>query len=241
MTPPSFADLRAVAAAAPPAPPGARAAARDPAAWLAAWQGRSPARLDRVRLALFAAGHGATLADDPGAALRTRARITGLIERHDPLAAAAERLDADLKLYELAPERPSADRRRGPAMDEATAAGAAAYGMMAVEDGLDLVVLAAVSAGADAAAAAVEAALEAPGAEPLAALAAAGGADIAGLVGAMLAARLARTPVLALDAASRAARRVAGLMLAGGAGHVATELGDEAEAAVLALRAALAR
>jgi nicotinate-nucleotide--dimethylbenzimidazole phosphoribosyltransferase len=249
MAEPSFADIRAVAAACPPAPtPGAGPAAdpaRAPAAWLGSWQGRDPPRLDRLRIALFAAAHGSTLADDPGALAETRARMAALVERRDPLADAAERLDADLRLYDLALDRPSADRRRGPALSEGEAARALAYGMMAVEDGLDLVLLGAVSAGADEAAAALSRALDG-GADPLAALAREGGADIAALLGAVIAARMAGTPALALDAAAGAARRLAAGLLPGGAGHVAVTLGPvglggDAEAAVLALRTAIRR
>jgi nicotinate-nucleotide--dimethylbenzimidazole phosphoribosyltransferase len=50
-------------------------------------------------------------------------------------------VDADLRVYEMSLERPTADFTRGPAMDEAECARAMAYGMMAVEPGLDVLCL----------------------------------------------------------------------------------------------------
>jgi nicotinate-nucleotide--dimethylbenzimidazole phosphoribosyltransferase len=49
--------------------------------------------------------------------------------------------DADLRVYEMALEEPTADFTQAPALDEAECARAIAYGMMAVEPGLDLLAL----------------------------------------------------------------------------------------------------
>jgi nicotinate-nucleotide--dimethylbenzimidazole phosphoribosyltransferase len=50
-------------------------------------------------------------------------------------------VDADLRVYELSLEAPTADFVAGPAMDDAECARAMAYGMMAVEQGIDLIAL----------------------------------------------------------------------------------------------------
>ena len=49
--------------------------------------------------------------------------------------------DAELRVYEMELENPTADFSRGPAMSEDDCAKAFAYGMMAVEPGLDLLCL----------------------------------------------------------------------------------------------------
>jgi len=53
----------------------------------------------------------------------------------------AQAIDADLRIYELDLAHPTADFTRGPAMSEARAANAMAYGMMAAEPGIDLLCL----------------------------------------------------------------------------------------------------
>jgi nicotinate-nucleotide--dimethylbenzimidazole phosphoribosyltransferase len=50
-------------------------------------------------------------------------------------------VDADLRVYEMSLEQPTADFVDGPAMSEADCARALAYGMMAVEPGIDLLAL----------------------------------------------------------------------------------------------------
>ncbi len=50
-------------------------------------------------------------------------------------------VDADLRVYEMALEQPTADFTQGPAMTEEECARAMAYGMMAVEPGIDVLCL----------------------------------------------------------------------------------------------------
>jgi nicotinate-nucleotide--dimethylbenzimidazole phosphoribosyltransferase len=145
---------------------------------------------------------------------------------HDLVAVA----DADLKLYDLALDRPTRDSRNLPAMDEAEASRAAAYGMMAVEPGIDIFVAAALGAGAEIAGRALARTLL-PGApvlgtgagdeaaealerhgrldDPLELLAALGGPDIAAILGVILAGRLAGIPVILDGIAAFAAAAVA--------------------------------
>ncbi|MEQ9814365.1 MAG: nicotinate-nucleotide--dimethylbenzimidazole phosphoribosyltransferase [Azospirillaceae bacterium] len=191
--------------------------------WLAAWQGRSPAETRHPRLILFAGTHGlAARAGIPPAA--TRARVDIFSANRAPASAACQVADADLRLYELDLETPTDDAADGPAMSERMAAQAMAYGMMGVDQGLHLLALGTVSEGGRLSAAALACALAggeaadwlppgAPAAErqavgaavarhadaiasPLDALARLGGFEVAALIGAMIAARLARTPVL---------------------------------------------
>src|SRR5471030_1223664 len=75
--------------------------------------------------------------------------VEDIVAGRGPLHALAEQADADLRLYDLALDRPTRDSRSGPAMDEAEACRAAAYGMMAVEPGVDIFVVAAIGIGAE--------------------------------------------------------------------------------------------
>jgi nicotinate-nucleotide--dimethylbenzimidazole phosphoribosyltransferase len=138
--------------------------------------------------------------------------------------------DAELRVYEMALERPTADFAAGAAMDEEECARAVAYGMMAVEPGIDLLCLGEmgianttsasalcvglfggagsdwVGPGTGVAGSALARKIEAveiaaklhfsQKRAPLDLLARVGGFELAALVGAILAARLARVPVL---------------------------------------------
>lgn len=68
-------------------------------------------------------------------------------------------MDADLRVYELDLEHPTADFTQGPAMGEEACARAMAYGMMAVEQGIDLLALGEMGIGNTTAAAALAHAL----------------------------------------------------------------------------------
>ena len=138
--------------------------------------------------------------------------------------------DSDLRVYELALDQPTNDFTKGPAMSEAECAHAMAYGMMAVEPGLDILCLGEMGIGNTTSASALSLALFGGGAEdwvgsgtgissdsldkkikivqkacelhgnmkgdPLAIFAALGGLELAAIAGAILAARLAKVPVV---------------------------------------------
>jgi nicotinate-nucleotide--dimethylbenzimidazole phosphoribosyltransferase len=205
----------------------------DFARWLAQWQGKKTPAVARVRVALFAASHGMGLVRDGDLALeRVRRRLEAAVSGNGAINGVCKAVDADLRVYELDLDTSSADTRNGPAMAEAECARAMAYGMMAVEQGFDVLCLGDMSAGADLAAAALGAALfggtmaqwtasEREAALVAGALAAnagegdafewvrrLGGHDIAALVGAILAARMARTPVILDGPAALAAAAV---------------------------------
>jgi nicotinate-nucleotide--dimethylbenzimidazole phosphoribosyltransferase len=246
-----------------PPPHAAPAALTDPLLrWLAQWPGQAhsiaqsaaaptamlPA-LQHPRLAVFLANHGVAPYAPP--ALSAAACLAQLANPSSPLAAQLRAVDADLRLYEMNLAAPSADWILSPpalsaaslpeaAMSQALCQHALTYGMMAVENGVDSLALAAYGDGqALTAAMLLAAALPQPlplvlaqlglpptllpllqpvltrveKLPPLALLAACGSPACAALVGAILAARMARIPVLIGDwsglAASALVRRLA--------------------------------
>ena len=203
-------------------PAGALGRLEALAEWLATWQGRHPPQLRRPRVALFAGNHGSA---GSGAAAETAWRVQNLVNGGAAVNQLCQVADADLRVYELDLDTPTADFTQGPAMSEEDCARAIAYGMMAVEPGIDLLCLGEIGIGNSSSAAALCAALfgkaadwtgpesglgaatqqavaaalaanRAALADPLEILRCLGGLELAAIVGAVLAARLARTPVL---------------------------------------------
>lgn len=123
-------------------PAGALGRLEELTAWLATWQGRHPPRIDHPRVAVFAGNHGVAAR---GVSAYPPAVTAQMVQNFIAGGAAVNQLckavDADLRVYEMSLERPTADFTRGPAMDEAECARAMAYGMMAVEPGLDVLCL----------------------------------------------------------------------------------------------------
>src|SRR5262249_13713034 len=123
-------------------PEGALGRLEELAVWLATWQGRHPPRLRRPRVAVFAGHHG-------GAARGVSAypaEVTAQMGRNFSAGGAAINqlcrvIDADLRVYEMNLETPTGDIVDGPALDEGECARAMAYGMMAVEPGIDALAL----------------------------------------------------------------------------------------------------
>jgi nicotinate-nucleotide--dimethylbenzimidazole phosphoribosyltransferase len=200
-------------------------------AWLASWQGRHPPRLDRPRIVVFAGNHGvAAKGVSAFPADVTKQMVANFVAGGAAVNQLCRNADAELRVYEMALEEPTADFTEAPAMDEAECARAMSYGMMAVEPGLDLIGLGEMGIANTTSAAALAAALfggagkdwAGPGTgvvgsalerkiaavdaglqrhraalgDPLMALACLGGRELAAIAGAVVAARLARTPVL---------------------------------------------
>ncbi|MEX0814561.1 MAG: nicotinate-nucleotide--dimethylbenzimidazole phosphoribosyltransferase [Dongiaceae bacterium] len=223
-------SLAATREAALTKPAGSLGRLEELTAWLAAWQGRHPPRLERPRVAVFAGNHGVAA---QGVSAYPAAVTVQMVANFVAGGAAVNQLcraaDADLRVYEMSLDRPTADFTVEPAMSEGDCARAAAYGMMAVEPGLDLLCLGEMGignttsaaalccalfgapaadgggpgpGGAGAALARKTAAVAAGGArhagagDPLETLRRLGGQELAAICGAILAARLARTPVL---------------------------------------------
>jgi nicotinate-nucleotide--dimethylbenzimidazole phosphoribosyltransferase len=160
---------------------------------------------EHPRIILYAATHGIALGHPGGSVQEMTELVEDVVAGKGPLHTLVEQADADLRLYDLALDRPTRSPGAGPAMDEADACRAAAYGMMAVEPGVDIFVAAAIGRGAELAAQAV---LQGSG-DPLELLAAKGGPDIAAILGVILASRLAGIPLILDGAAAYAAAGVA--------------------------------
>ena len=123
-------------------PAGALGRLEELAHWLATWQGRHPPRIDHPRTCVFAGNHGVAAR---GVSAYPAAVTAQMVQNFIAGGAAVNQLcktvDADLRVYEMNLEQPTADFVDGPAMSEADCARALAYGMIAVEPGIDLLAL----------------------------------------------------------------------------------------------------
>jgi nicotinate-nucleotide--dimethylbenzimidazole phosphoribosyltransferase len=201
------------------------------AQWLATWQGRHPPKVEHPRTAVFAGNHGVAAR---GVSAFPSSVTAQMVQNFVGGGAAVNQLcrvfDADLRVYELDLDKPTADFTAAPAMSDEECARAMAYGMMAVEPGLDVLCLGEMGIGNTTSASALCLALFGGVAEdwvgagtgvdgdamarkietvskgvahhadragdPLAILAALGGLELAAIAGAILAARMARLPVV---------------------------------------------
>jgi len=211
-------------------PPGSLGRLEEITAWLAAWQGRHPPRLDRVEIMVFAGNHGVTAqgvsAYPPEVTAQMVANFAGGGAAINQLAKLG---GAELRVVALSLETPTADFTAEPAMSEAAFLDAVAAGYDDVSSDADLVILGEMGIGNTTAAAALSGALFGGGArfaglgagvddaglarkrtaiekalarhrdvlgDPLRAAASLGGRELAAILGACLAARHKRIPVL---------------------------------------------
>lgn len=141
-------------------PAGALGRLETLAEWAAAWQGRHPAKADRPRVAVFAANHGVAARGVSAYPSDVTAQMVANFQRG---GAAVNQLcavqDAELRVYEMALEHPTLDFTQEAAMGEADVATALAYGMMAVEEGVDILCLGEMGIGNSTSAAALACAL----------------------------------------------------------------------------------
>ena len=212
-------------------PPGALGRLEELSGWMATWQGRHPPTLRHPRVAVFAANHGVAAQGVSAFPQEVTAQmVKNFVEGGAAVNQLCKTVDADLRVYEMGLDHPTQDFTEGPAMSESDCARALAYGMMAVEPGLDLLALGEMGIANSTSAAALACGLfggtaeewTGPGtgvvgqafenkrrvvAEAVAKhragcgdsldwLAAVGGLELAAIVGTILAARLARTPIL---------------------------------------------
>jgi nicotinate-nucleotide--dimethylbenzimidazole phosphoribosyltransferase len=196
--------------------------------WLASAQNKDRPEIRHPRVALFMAAHGAFL--------ERQAEITSIVaglkdgtHAVSPLVRAA---DADLQVYELDLDLPSRDFRAGRALDNNGCAQAIAYGMMAVQPGVDLLLLSSLNPVAELAAAEIARALEAK-VDAFDALLRFGGFDIAAMAGAIIAARLAKIPVLLDGAGAQAAAAVLEALKPGAAAHARSSTAIISEATAM--------
>jgi nicotinate-nucleotide--dimethylbenzimidazole phosphoribosyltransferase len=110
--------------------------------WLATWQAKHPPSIDHPRTAVFAGNHGvAARGVSAYPAEVTAQMVQNFIRGGAAVNQLCRAIDADLRVYEMALEQPTADFTVGPAMSDEDCAMAMAYGMMAVEPGVDLIAL----------------------------------------------------------------------------------------------------
>jgi nicotinate-nucleotide--dimethylbenzimidazole phosphoribosyltransferase len=123
-------------------PAGALGRLEELAIWLATWQARHPPRLDHPRTLVFAGNHGVAAR---GVSAYPAAVTAQMVQNFIAGGAAVNQLcrvfDVGLKVYEMNLDRPTADIVVEPAMSEEECAKAMAYGMMAVEPGIDTLAL----------------------------------------------------------------------------------------------------
>ncbi|MFD2261845.1 nicotinate-nucleotide--dimethylbenzimidazole phosphoribosyltransferase [Lacibacterium aquatile] len=225
-------------------PAGALGRLEEITQWLATWQGRKQPRINRPRIAVFAANHGVAaqgVSAYPSSV--TRQMVDNFLQGGAAVNQLVGTIDGDLRVYELDLDNPTADFTVEAAMSEAACAQAMAYGMMAVEAGIDVLGLGEMGIGNTTSAAALCLGLfggtaeewvgpgtgvsgealarkiavvdkayalhkDACGKDALKWLAAVGGLELAAIAGAVLAARLAKTPVLLDGFVSTAAAAV---------------------------------
>src|SRR5262249_20698660 len=129
-------------------------------AWLARWQGRSPPRLDRVDILVFAGNHGVTA---QGVSAFPAEGTAQMVANFAAGGAAVNQLaraaGANPRVSPLSLENPTVDFTAAPAMDEAAFVAAVAAGYDAVSADTDLVCLGEMGIGNTTAAAAIAAAL----------------------------------------------------------------------------------
>jgi nicotinate-nucleotide--dimethylbenzimidazole phosphoribosyltransferase len=123
-------------------PVGSLGRLEELAVWLAAWQGHPTPRLERPRIAVYAGNHGvAARGVSAYPAEVTQLMVATFIGGGGAINQLAELAGADLRIYELALDQPTADFTEGPAMEEEDCARALAYGIMSVEEGFDVMAL----------------------------------------------------------------------------------------------------
>jgi nicotinate-nucleotide--dimethylbenzimidazole phosphoribosyltransferase len=121
-------------------PPGALGRLEDLAAWLAAWQGRHPPRVDKPWALVFAGNHGVV---GRGVSAFPAEVTAQMVANFEAGGAAVNQLcqasGVELKVQAMDLETPTRDFTEGPAMEDAECAAAFAEGMAAVPADADLV------------------------------------------------------------------------------------------------------
>src|ERR1700726_2191369 len=137
-------------------PAGSLGRLEELAVWLRTRQARPPPRLDQPRTLVFAANHGVAAR---GVSAYPAAVTAQMVQNFIAGGAAVNQLcrvfDVGLKVYEMNLDTPTADIVVEPAMSEEECAKAMAYGMMAVEPGVDVIALGEMGIGNTTAAAAL--------------------------------------------------------------------------------------
>jgi nicotinate-nucleotide--dimethylbenzimidazole phosphoribosyltransferase len=107
--------------------------------WMATWQAKHPPSAIHPRTAVFAGNHGvAAQGVSAYPADVTAQMVKNFVDGGAAVNQLCRAVDADLRVYEMSLEEPTRDFTQEAAMGEAECATAMAYGMMAVEPGVDL-------------------------------------------------------------------------------------------------------
>jgi nicotinate-nucleotide--dimethylbenzimidazole phosphoribosyltransferase len=196
-------------------PPGSLGRMEELVEFLARWQHRAKPRLGNPMVTIFAGNHGIT---DQGVSAFPREVTAQMVANFTNGGAAISQIcglhEINLRVFELALELPTGDITQEAALDDQMCAATIAYGMEAVAGKPDLICIGEMGIGNTTIAAAIYAALYAGLVRkadavnralalhadqldhPLAILARLGGREIAAMLGALVAARHQKVPVI---------------------------------------------
>ncbi|CAN1510765.1 CobT NaMN,DMB phosphoribosyltransferase [Rhabdaerophilaceae bacterium] len=141
-------------------PAGALGRLEEIVAHLAVWQHRSPPRIARPLVAIFAGSHGVTkrgVSAYPASV--NSAMLASISNGQAAINQICKAHDIGLKVFDLAVEIPTADFTEAAALEEAACAATIAFGMEAIANGTDLLCLGELGIGNTTSAAAIYAAL----------------------------------------------------------------------------------
>lgn len=123
-------------------PPGSLGRLEEIATFLAAWQEKEVASLNRPVVAVFAANHGVV---NKGVSAYPASVTRAMVENFDAGGAAINQIckvnGLGLEVFDLALDIPSKDITEVPALEESEAAASFAFGMEAISGGVDLLCL----------------------------------------------------------------------------------------------------
>ena len=123
-------------------PPGSLGRMEEIAEWLAAWQGKAPARVDRPLVCVFAGNHGVAAR---GVSAYPQEVTRQMLENFAAGGAAINQIcaayDLGFKVFDLALDLPTGDFTAEDALDERACVATMAFGMEALAGGADLLCL----------------------------------------------------------------------------------------------------
>ncbi|OSQ31814.1 nicotinate-nucleotide--dimethylbenzimidazole phosphoribosyltransferase [Thalassospira sp. MCCC 1A03138] len=122
-------------------PAGALGRMEDISLWLAGWQGNSRPNMTRPRVTVFAGSHGVCAQGVSAFPTEVNQQmVENFINGGAAINQICKTVDAELRVMEVALEIPTNDFSQEPAMDDEGCAEAMAFGMSAIEKGIDLFV-----------------------------------------------------------------------------------------------------
>ncbi|MBX7146298.1 MAG: nicotinate-nucleotide--dimethylbenzimidazole phosphoribosyltransferase [Alphaproteobacteria bacterium] len=120
-------------------PAGSLGILEEITAWLAGWQAKYPAKLEHPRIAVFAGNHGVAAQNVSAFPSDvTKQMVKNFIQGGAAINQLCKLADADLKVYEMNLDQPTEDFTIASAMSEEECTKAFAFGMTAVEPGIDI-------------------------------------------------------------------------------------------------------